>query len=166
MKKNLGNASSVNPTDRLKILKSNGNSICYVATQSNVWCLVPIKINDQLDYLIRHKNYELGLNIISSQEYFNETRDNPFSRSWATSIDPESKSQRNDVLTPFYSLRRALVNEIDENLTRKITNLNALNLFCKKNFANSLQLFQKMKTDPSHIIAFIPGMKITQLELG
>lgn len=154
------NNSSVSPADRLKILKSNGNSICYVATQSHVWCLVPFKINDQLEQILRYKNYELGLNLISSQMYFNQTTDNPFANTWANNVNKQSPSRanRSDVLTPFFSLRKALVNEIDDNLIRKITNLNALDLFCKKKFNDSLQLFQTMNTDPSHIIAFIPGL--------
>ena len=46
-------SSNVAAADRLKILKSNGNCVCYVATQSNVWCLLPIKINEQLDQALR-----------------------------------------------------------------------------------------------------------------
>jgi len=157
-------SNSVNPADRLKILKSNGNSICYVATQSNVWCLIPIKINDQLEQILRYKHYDLGLNIIASQLYFNETTDNPFANSWAMSRKEKevnkSAPMKANMLTPFFSLRKALVNEIDETINRKISNLNALDLFCRKKFYESLQLFQNMKTDPSHIIAFIPGIKL------
>ena len=133
-----------------------------MATQSNVWCLIPFKINDQLENVVRFKNYELGLNLISSQSYFNETVDNPFASSWTNTLNKSSHVKNTpeiviNMLTPFFSLRKALVNEIDESLNRKITNLHALDMFCKKRFNESLELFQKMKTDPSHIIAFVPG---------
>ena len=156
----------INPTDRLKILKSNGNSVCYVATQSNVWCLTPIRINEQLEQIVRHHNYELGLSLIATQLHFNETKDNPFAKSWqqqtarfnnVMNAEGSEQPMKVNLLTPFFCLRKALVNEIDESLSRKITNLNALDLFCRKRFHESLQLFQNMKTDPSHIIAFIPG---------
>lgn len=51
-----------------------------------------------------------------------------------------------------------MVTEIDENLMRKIQNLNALDLFRRKRFKESYQIFQSMKTDPTHLIAFLPGL--------
>lgn len=62
-----GGSSNINPADKLKLLKSNSNSVCYVATQSYLWCLIPIKVNDQLEQVLRYKNYELELNLISTQ---------------------------------------------------------------------------------------------------
>jgi len=132
-----------------------------------VWCLTPIKINDQLEQILRYKNYELGLNLIASQLYFNETTDNPFASSWSVLVgkqDSPAAPIKANRLTPFFSLRKELVSEIDETLNRRITNMNALDLFCRKKFDESLQRFQNMKTDPSHIIAFIPGI-LTKLEI-
>ncbi len=152
-------SSNLNPADRLKILRSNGNSICYVAAERKIWCLIPVKINDQLEQILRYKNYELGLNLIKSQIYFNETENNPFANTWANINNKQSPNRANkyDVLTPFFSLRKALVNQVDDTLKRRIENLNALDLFCKKKFKEALDLFQDMNTDPSHVIAFIPG---------
>ena len=61
------------------------------------------------------------------------------------------------VLLPFFSLK-SLICDLDENLIRRIRTLNALDLFCRKKFSESFQLFQQMKTDPSHLIAFVPGL--------
>jgi Vam6/Vps39-like protein vacuolar protein sorting-associated protein 39 len=56
-------------TDRIKLLKSNNNlEICYVASQSNLWCLIPIKIQIQLEKILESKNYELGIILISQFE--------------------------------------------------------------------------------------------------
>lgn len=41
---------------------------------------------------------------------------------------------------------------------RKIQNLHALDLFRRKRFKESFQIFQKMRTDPTHLIAFLPGL--------
>jgi hypothetical protein len=67
-------ATTVNvpASEKLKLLKASGNnSVCYVCNQSNVWCLIPFKINEQLDYVLRYKTYELGINLIGSQNFFN-----------------------------------------------------------------------------------------------
>jgi hypothetical protein len=67
-----GGAVNVAASERLKLLKANGNnSVCYVCNQSNVWCLIPFKINEQLDYVLRYKTYELGINLIASQIFYN-----------------------------------------------------------------------------------------------
>lgn len=79
--------------DKLKFLKSNGNSICYVANQCNVWCLVPIKVNDQLEQTLRNKNYDLGLTIIACQLNFNKTM--------PESKDDVAESKAN-LLKPFF----------------------------------------------------------------
>ncbi len=147
---------NINPADRIKVIKSNNNSVCYVATQSYVWCLIPIKINDQLEQVLRYKNYELGLNLISTQLNFNQTNECPFAKSWPTSTT-SPKQNISKILLPFFSFN-PLENEVNEITQRKIKNLNALDLFCRKKFTESLQLFQNMKTDPSHIIAFLPGL--------
>ena len=154
-----GPAANVSTADRLKLLHSNGNSVFYVATQSNVWCLTPIKINEQLEHCIRSKNYELGLNLIGSQQKFNKIDKSPFAQSWLanTPIDQLSEKEKLPVLLPFFNLT-VLYGEPDENLQRRLQNLNALDLFCKKRFTESYQLFQSMKTDPSHLIAFLPGL--------
>ena len=68
----LAASSNVSPADRLRIIKSNGNCICYVATQSNVWCLTPVTVNDQLEQCLRFQNYDLGLALIASQRQFNQ----------------------------------------------------------------------------------------------
>jgi hypothetical protein len=167
MNKTIGTTitQSSNTGDRLKILNSNGNSICYIANSSNVWCLTPIKINDQLDEIIRYKNYELGLNLVSSQLLFNNK--NPecaFASSWQ-SLTNMSNSMVNNVLNdkanvllrPFFTIK-SLTNDVDEILHRRIRNLNALDLFSKKRYSKSFQLFQEMNTDPSHLIAFLPGL--------
>lgn len=152
-------SSSINSANKLKFLKSNGNSICYVANSSNVWFLSAIRVNEQLEQIIRQKNFELGLNLIGSQLLFNKTNECAFSKSWQ-SLSPPADSyfnEKNSLLKPFLSLK-AMVNEVDENLHRRIKNLNALDLFAKKKFNKSLQLFQEMNTDPSHLIAFLPGL--------
>jgi Vam6/Vps39-like protein vacuolar protein sorting-associated protein 39 len=106
-------------TDRIKLLKSNNNlEICYVASQSNLWCLIPIKIEDQLEKIMESKNYELGLILISQFEN---------------------------------------LTQIDQITKRRIENLNALDLFRKKKFNESFQLFQEMRIDPSHCVALLPG---------
>lgn len=152
------NSLNINPADRIKILKSNSNSVCYVATQSYVWCLIPIKINDQLEQVLRYKNYELGLNLISTQLNFNQTSECPFAKSWPPSLSKSSSpSKQANILMPFFSYS-PLESELNETIQRRIKNLNALDLFCKKRFTESLQLFQEMKTDPSHVIAFLPGL--------
>ena len=147
---------NINPADRIKVIKSNNNSVCYVATQSYVWCLIPIKINDQLEQILRYKNYELGLNLILTQLNFNQTNECPFAKSWPIS-STSPKQNVSKILLPFFSFN-PLENEVNEITQRKIKNLNALDLFCRKKFTESLQLFQNMKTDPSHIIAFLPGL--------
>ena len=90
------NSLNINPADRIKILKSNSNSVCYVATQSYVWCLIPIKINDQLEQVLRYKNYELGLNLISTQLNFNQTSECPFAKSWPPSLSKSSSPSVNN----------------------------------------------------------------------
>ncbi len=157
----ISNASS-NSADRIKILKSNYYSVCYVATQSFVWCLIPIKINDQLEQIIRYKNYELGLNLISTQLNFSQKNECPFSKSWPppsplSSAKNNTPSKSSNILAPFFSYS-PLESELNETIQRRIKNLHALDLFCKKRFEESLHLFQLMKTDPSHIIAFLPGL--------
>jgi len=167
MNKTIGTTltTSANTAEKLKILNSNGNSICYIANSSNVWCLTPVKINDQLDEIIRYKNYELGLNLVSSQLLFNNK--NPvctFASSWQ-SLNNTTHTMANDLLNdkanillrPFFTLK-ALTNDVDEILHRRIKNLNALDLFSKKRYSKSFQLFQEMNTDPSHLIAFLPGL--------
>lgn len=66
-----GTGSSNSGSDKLKFLKSNGNSICYVANTNNVWCLVPIKLNDQLEQVLLHKHYYMGLSLMACQKNFN-----------------------------------------------------------------------------------------------
>jgi hypothetical protein len=156
--KSLGGAAAISPSDRIKLLQSNGNSICYVTTASNVWCLTPIKINDQLEHILRHKNYELGLNLISSQLFFNQANECLFAKPGVNSNSSGLLNEKfSGILSQFYT-NKCLTNDIDENLYRKIKNLNALDLFCKKRFVDSFQLFQEMQTDPSHIVAFLPGL--------
>ncbi|CAF0790190.1 unnamed protein product [Brachionus calyciflorus] len=140
-----GLGSNANSPDKLKLLKSNGNSICYVANQSNVWCLTPIKMNEQIESTIRLKNYDLGLYLISAQNLFNESKvqENP--------IDKPTQ------LKPFFSLKYLELN-LDESLIRKLKNFHALELFIRRKFSDSFHLFQEMKTDPSHLIAFFPGL--------
>jgi hypothetical protein len=36
--------------------------------------------------------------------------------------------------------------------------MHALDLFRRKRFKKSFQLFQTMRTDPTHLIAFLPGL--------
>jgi hypothetical protein len=148
--------TSVPQTDRLKILQSNGNSVCYIATQQNVYCLTAIKINEQLEQAIRYKNYELGLNLIASQKRFNQTPTWYINK--RKNDDKVNPKEKIPLLAPFFSLK-PMYNDIDDVLDRKIQSLNALNEFCvKKKFSDALHLFQLMKTDPSHLIAFIPGL--------
>ena len=48
--------------------------------------------------------------------------------------------------------------EIDENLERRVKNLHALELFRRKSFKKSFQEFLTLRTDPTHLIAFLPGL--------
>jgi hypothetical protein len=66
-----GGASSVSASERLRIVESNGNSVCYVCNQNNVWCLLPVRFNEQLEQVLRCKTYELGIGLISSQMFYN-----------------------------------------------------------------------------------------------
>jgi hypothetical protein len=72
----------------------------------------------------------------------------------------KQQEQVNTNLQPFYNPAASyLAGEISEQLERSIRNLHALNIFCvKKKFAESLQLFQSMRTDPSHLVALLPGL--------
>ena len=156
-------SSAANSADRLKILKSNGNSICYIANSSNVWCLTPIKINEQLEEIIRYKYFDLGLNLIASQLFYNKNPDAAFNKSWqalAISSNPFKETtphEKSALLKPFFSMK-LMHNEVDETLFRRIKNLHALELFWKKRFSKAFALFQEMNTDPSHLIASIPGL--------
>ena len=170
MNKTIGTAHTsssnlaANSTERLKILKSNGNSVCYIANSSNVWCIIPLKINDQLEEVLRHKNFELGLNLISSQLFFNnKSPECAFAKSWqslaaaSSSASTDLLNDKSNLLRPFFTIK-ALINDVDEILQRRVRNLNALDLFSKKRYNKSFQLFQEMNTDPSHLIAFLPGL--------
>jgi hypothetical protein len=148
--------SNLNSPDRLRFLKSNGNAICYVATQCNVWCLVPSKINDQIEQALRCKNYDLGLNLIECHVKFNSTFLG--SKKTPTMSLNEEDSTRPNLLKPFFSLNW-LVADVDSSLERALKNMHALDLFIvKKKFKQSLDLFQTMNTDPTHLIAFLPGL--------
>ncbi|RMZ99504.1 vam6 Vps39 isoform X2 [Brachionus plicatilis] len=140
----LGSAAASAP-EKLKILKSNKKSVCYVANQSSVWCLSPVNINDQINSAILLKNFDLGLALMSAQSLFNQVTIN------------EIQEDKHLLVQPFYSLS-FLQQKMDENLSRKLRNMHALSLFVQKKFVDSFQLFQKMKTDPSHLIAFFPGL--------
>lgn len=140
----LGSVTASAP-EKLKILKSNKKSVCYLANQSSVWCLSPVNINDQINSAISMKNFDLGLTLMSAQDHFNQVNVN------------EIVHEKPLLVQPFYSLR-FLQQKLDENLCRKLRNMHALNLFLQKKFVDSFQLFQKMKTDPSHLIAFFPGL--------
>ena len=140
----LGSTAASAP-EKLKILKSNSKSVCYVANQSNVWCLCPININDQMNGAIALKNFDLGLTLMAAQDQFNNLTINEF------------QDDKPFQIQPFYSLK-FLQQKIDENMSRKLRNMHGLNLFMQKKFVDSFQVFQKMKTDPSHLIAFFPGL--------
>lgn len=144
---------NVSSSERLKILRSNGKSVCYVGNQHNLWCLLPNNINDQLELVLRFKNYELGLNLIACQLSFNGDKNNQtyFDQENVANVNVESQ------LRPFFSYKW-LRSDIDESLDRKLRNMHALDLFLKKKFKQSLELFQKMKTDPTHLVAFLPGL--------
>jgi hypothetical protein len=79
------------------------------------------------------------------------------------SSQAETKSQKqpiNSNLQAFFlPAVTYLTGDISEQLERSVKSLHALELFCvKKKFAESLQLFQNMRTDPSHLIALLPGL--------
>lgn len=82
-------------SDKLKFLKSNGNSICYVANQCNVWCLVPNKVNDQLEQVLRQKNYDMGLGLIACQLSFNKIVQD-------LKEEAASQAQAANLLKPFF----------------------------------------------------------------
>lgn len=142
-----GIVANVSQNDRLKILKSNGSSVCYVASASNVWCLIPIRINEQLELVLRYKTYDLGISLIESQLFLN-----------STNAAKKSNEAYPSILQPFVN-KSYLVEPVDEALERRVRNMHALDLFCsKKKFSEALQLFQKTNTDPTHLIAFLPGL--------
>ena len=82
--------------DKLKFLKSNGNSICYVANHNNVWCLVPIKLNDQLEQVLIHKHYHMGLGLIGCQNNFNT------SMQQCSKEDVSAVESKANLLKPFF----------------------------------------------------------------
>jgi hypothetical protein len=62
-------SNAANMGDRLKLFYSSpSSSISYMITSSNVWCLIPININDQLESLIKTHIYELALSLIQSYQ--------------------------------------------------------------------------------------------------
>ena len=90
----------------------------------------------------------------------------PFAKSWQSVLSmagddrplPDSYfNQRHSQLAAFFNLK-PLVNDIDERLHRRVRHMHALALFARRQFAASFALFQTMRTDPSHLVAALPGL--------
>lgn len=147
-------AVNVNTADRLKILTTNGNSIFYITTQSNVWGLIPIEVNEQLDGLIKYHNYDIGINLINSYNAYQQLNEQAFIKSGSGGGE---QNQAHNRLQPFLNLKLFQV-KINPELIVKIKNLDALDSYCQKQFEKSMKQFEVLNTDPTCIIAFISGL--------
>lgn len=151
----LGSAAStaitVNNSERLKLLVTNGNSVFYIATQSNVWCLLLIEINEQLNSLMKYRNYDLAIGLHDCYNCYQQLNADVLltKKMQASVIENELQLFLN--LNIFQA-------QVDENLIVKAKHQNALDLFCQKQFGPSMKLFESLNTDPSYIIAFIRGL--------
>ena len=59
--------------EKLKIVSSNGRNVCYLVSEYNLWCLLPVEVNRQLEQCLITKNYALGIELISSHlNYFSD----------------------------------------------------------------------------------------------
>ena len=63
-------AITVNNSERLKLLATNGDSVFYIATQSNIWCLLLIEINEQLNSLIEYRNHDLDIGLHDCYKFY------------------------------------------------------------------------------------------------
>ncbi len=111
-------------------------------TSSNVWCLIPININDQLESLIKTHNYELALSLIQSYQ---------------AHIEVTNAMAQHQTANPFTN-PDVFSKELNQDLIVKIENELALQMFCQKQFTESMKRFEKLKTDPTCVIAFVPGL--------
>jgi hypothetical protein len=136
-------STTINHADRLKLIYSSAtNSLCYIITQSNVWCLLPTNANDQLELLAKSHNFELALSLIKSYNAY---------------MDENTSTLKAHNSNPFTS-PNVFIKEINQDLIVKIENEFALHIFCQKQFAESMKHFELLKTDPTCIIAFVPGL--------
>jgi hypothetical protein len=148
----LGSAAStaitVNNSERLKLLATNGNSVFYIATQSNIWCLLLIEINEQLNSLIKYRNYDLAIGLHDCYKFYQQLN---------ADVLLNKTSVIENQLQLFLNLN-IFQASVDENLIIKAKHQNALELFCQKQFEPSMKQFESLNTDPSYIIAFIRGL--------
>ena len=139
---------TVNNSERLRLLSTNGNSVFYIATHSNVWCLLLIEINEQLNSLIKYKNYDLAIGLYDCYKFYQQLNSDALLN---------KKGAHDNQLQLFLNLNIFQVH-VDENLIIKAKHQNALELYCQKQFENSMKLFESLQTDPSYIIAFVRGL--------
>ena len=155
-------AITVNNSERLKLLATNGNSVFYIATQSNIWCLLLIEINEQLNSLIKCRNYDLAIGLHDCYKFYQQLNADVLLNKKQTvpsssPPSPPSNSSESNQMQLFLNLN-IFQASVDENLIVKAKHQNALELFCQKQFGPSMKLFESLSTDPSYIIAFIRGL--------
>jgi hypothetical protein len=144
-------AITVNNSERLKLLATNGSSVFYIATQSNVWCLLLVEINEQLNSLIKYRNYDLAIGLSDCYKFYQQLNADVFLKQKPASSTSDNQLQLFLNLNIFQAI-------VDENLILKVKHQNALEQFCQKQFENSMKIFEMLPTDPSYIIAFVKGL--------
>lgn len=142
------NLKETNSIDRIKYLISNtNNSICYVATQTNVWCLIPTSINEQLDNLIKLHSFSLALNLIDVYDKYK-----------VDYVQEEDEGVEESTVNIFKN-DKIYRQQINDDLIIKIKHLNAFDLYRQKQFEKSMKLFEEFKQlDPIYVISFVPGL--------
>ncbi|KAI1284984.1 Vam6/Vps39-like protein [Halotydeus destructor] len=101
----------------VKCLNKKGR--LFIASSSDVYCLTSVSLSQQIQQLLREKQFKLALQLNSQSD---ET--------------PNSKDHR----------------------AKEIENLQAFDLFCKKDFKASMSLFEKLYTDPARVIGLYPDL--------